>query len=534
MKPILLRLAGPLGIAFTLSAVAQTTFTSIDIGGATPTGQTIVTNGGFDVSSATGDIWDVFDDFRFVYQQVTGDFDIRTRIANLTGVAYWSKAGLMVREDLTEFGANGFMVATRSSGWGRHMFTARLEKFYGTYVHFQGAFERVSYPNVWVRLVRVGGSVIPMHSTNGFTWTQIGNLPFSQLPRTAYVGMAVSNHPDSGSVKATAQFRDVALAIGVPVAPAILSQPISQIVNPGSDVTLSVTAVGRGTLAYQWFRNGAPINGATDSAYILQGVQDGEEGKFTCLVRNESGEVLSWAGLLEVEEAHRPFDGILLERYDRVYGRRVEYMVNATNYPSAPFAITHPTVFEISSLSDDTGARLRGYVTAPLTGDYTFYIAADDRGELWLSSDDNPANKKFVAQCYYWVGLREWEFYQSQVSAPIPLQDGQRYYLEAFIKGDGSPNHGSVGWRLPDGKFERPIPTSRFRGQAATFQSIARNSSGNFELRVEGTANSLYVLQASADLTAWTPILTNRVPFMFEDLESTNFPQRIYRATSSR
>src|SRR3989442_4959445 len=87
MKPILLRLAGPLGIAFTLSAVAQTTFTSIDIGGATPTGQTIVTNGGFDVSSATGDIWDVFDDFRFVYQQVTGDFDIRTRIAHLTGVA---------------------------------------------------------------------------------------------------------------------------------------------------------------------------------------------------------------------------------------------------------------------------------------------------------------------------------------------------------------------------------------------------------------------------------------------------------------
>src|SRR3989442_5945739 len=102
MKPILLRLAGPLGIAFTLSAVAQTTFTSIDIGGATPTGQTIVTNGGFDVSSATGDILDVVDDFRFVYQQVTGDFDVHTRVANLTGVDYFSKSGLLAREHLTD------------------------------------------------------------------------------------------------------------------------------------------------------------------------------------------------------------------------------------------------------------------------------------------------------------------------------------------------------------------------------------------------------------------------------------------------
>src|SRR2546425_13206217 len=109
MKPILLRLAGPLGIAFTLSAVAQTTFTSIDIGGATPTGQTIVTNGGFDVSPATGDILGVFDDFRFVYQQGTGDFDIRTRIANLTGVAYWGQAGIIGGGDPDRVGANGVM-----------------------------------------------------------------------------------------------------------------------------------------------------------------------------------------------------------------------------------------------------------------------------------------------------------------------------------------------------------------------------------------------------------------------------------------
>jgi hypothetical protein len=384
-----------------VSARAQSAYASLDIGRTAPAGQTVITNGGFDVSSATGDVWDIADDFRFVYQPVSGDFDIRTRIASFTGVAYWAKAGLMVREDLTEFGANGFMVATRNAGWGRYMFTARLAAFYGTYVHLQGSFERVQYPNTWVRLVRVGNRVIPMHSTNGVNWTQIGSVVMNQLPRTAFVGMAVSNHPDSGTAKATAQFRDISLDLGTPVAPVILSQPVSESANPGSTVTFSVTAIGRGTLSYQWLRDGVPINGATNAALAVPAAVENNGAKFTCLVRNESGEVLSWAGLLEVEAAHQPFDGILSERYSRVYGRRVEYMINATNYPSAPAGLNRPNLFEITSLSDDTGARLRGYVTAPATGDYTFYIAADDRGELWLSSDDNPANKRMIAQCYY-------------------------------------------------------------------------------------------------------------------------------------
>lgn len=250
-----------LAAAIGRSAYGQPALLSIDIGRQSPAGQTVVTNGGFDVSSATGDVWDLFDNFRFVYQQVSGDFDIRTRIASLAGVAYWTKAGLMVREDLTEFGANGFMIATRSGGWGRYFFTARLAAFYATYSYFAASFERVRYPDAWVRLVRVGDRVIPMHSTNGVAWTQTGDLEIEQLPAAAYVGLAVSNHPDSGATKATAQFRDVNLVHGPPVAPAILSQPVSVIANPGAEVAFSVVAIGQETLEYQWYVDGVPIDG---------------------------------------------------------------------------------------------------------------------------------------------------------------------------------------------------------------------------------------------------------------------------------
>ena len=515
-------------------AHAQGAFTSFDVGSKTPAGLTIATNGGFDISSSTGDVWGTADDFRFVYQQVAGDFDLRTRIAAFSGSAYWAKAGLMVRADTSDTAANGFMVATRSSGWGRYMFTGRLQATFNTYVYSQGSFETVRYPNVWVRLARIGNVVIPMHSTNGFTWTQIGNLNYSQLPRTALAGMAVCNHPEAGTSRATAQFRDVSLDVGTPVAPAIVTQPGSETVNSGATVAFSVSAVGRGVITYQWFRDGIALDKATNVTLLLTSVQKSDAAKYTCNVRNEFGEVHSWAGLLEVEEPQQPFDGIRVERFNRVYGRRIEYLFNATNYPAAPASTNFPALFEVSGLTDDTGARIRGYITAPLTGDYTFYIAADDRGELWLSTDDNPATKRYIARCYYWVNPREWDYYQEQSSALIRLEAGRRYYLEALIKGEGSPNQGAVAWELPNGVFEGPIPATRFLGRSATLFSLRHSSPSSIEFSITGTPNSRYIIQSSTNLINWSPVLTNRSPFEVNAEIAPSEISRFYRAISSR
>jgi len=43
------------------------------------------------------------------------------------------------------------------------------------------------------------------------------------------------------------------------------------------------------------------------------------------------------------------------------------------------------------------GTRLRAYITPTNTGDYVFYVTADDTAILWLSTDDNAANKHVVA-----------------------------------------------------------------------------------------------------------------------------------------
>jgi len=47
--------------------------------------------------------------------------------------------------------------------------------------------------------------------------------------------------------------------------PSIVLQPKSILIEPGSDVSFSVDAIGKGLLDYQWYFNGKPISGENQS-----------------------------------------------------------------------------------------------------------------------------------------------------------------------------------------------------------------------------------------------------------------------------
>ena len=52
-----------------------------------------------------------------------------------------------------------------------------------------------------------------------------------------------------------------------------------------------------------------------------------------------------------------------------------------------------------------------------------------------------------------------------------------------------------------------------------------------FRFRLVGTSGQSYVLQASTNLGAWTPLQTNSTTFYdFTDTNAANFPRRFYRA----
>jgi signal transduction histidine kinase len=118
--------------------------------------------------------------------------------------------------------------------------------------------------------------------------------------------------------------------------------------------------------------------------------------------------------------------------------------------------------FEAStSGATNLSQRVSGYVHAPADGPYVFWVASDMDSELWLSTDDTPANKRRIASVSGHTGPREWLQRPEQRSPPITLAGGKSYYIEALEAKAASDNHLAVGWQLPEGTLERPISAKR-------------------------------------------------------------------------
>ncbi|MBI4663155.1 MAG: immunoglobulin domain-containing protein [Verrucomicrobia bacterium] len=101
------------------------------------------------------------------------------------------------------------------------------------------------------------------------------------------------------------------LTVLVPVT--ITQQPMSQTVEAGASVTLSISATGTEPLAYQWRFNDAPLPGATGASLVLTNVQPENSGRYIVLVNNPAGTVTSDAAVLTVNPA--PDEA---PRFDRV------------------------------------------------------------------------------------------------------------------------------------------------------------------------------------------------------------------------
>jgi hypothetical protein len=166
------------------------------------------------------DQWNNADGFNFAYEMKTNDFDVVVRVTSITKVSNWSKAGLMVREDLTPASRNWNIVndpsnsdgieAVDGSGTGANAVESntRISANGGSSSWNINPNPAPHYPNAWVRLARIGTQLFAYYSTNGTSWTlQATNDPtlvgdMTPLPSVVYVGISTSAH-DNDSIGAS-------------------------------------------------------------------------------------------------------------------------------------------------------------------------------------------------------------------------------------------------------------------------------------------------------------------------------------------
>ncbi|MBL9136784.1 MAG: lamin tail domain-containing protein [Verrucomicrobiales bacterium] len=151
--------------------------------------------------------------------------------------------------------------------------------------------------------------------------------------------------------------------------------------------------------------------------------------------------------------------GVLREIYTDIAGSALSDLTNHASFPSRPtLEEILPDFAAPVGWGDNYGQRLRAWFVPPLTGSYIFWIASDDQGALYLSTDETPNRRRLVASVNSWTDSREWGKEVNQKSTSIPLEAGRRYYLEALQKEGGGGDHVAVRCQGPDGRNLEPIP----------------------------------------------------------------------------
>jgi len=85
-----------------------------------------------------------------------------------------------------------------------------------------------------------------------------------------------------------------------PSAPVFTTQPQSQNVVAGNNVTFTSSAIGTPTPTYQWKFNAGTITGATSSSYTKNNVTTNDTGNYTVVASNSVGSATSTAAVLTV------------------------------------------------------------------------------------------------------------------------------------------------------------------------------------------------------------------------------------------
>ena len=175
------------GVALSVTAAPSLPlpWQTADIGNTGSAGNAVSSNGTFVIQGA-GNISGSADNFRFLYQNLTGDGEIRAQISSAQNTGSGDLTGAMIRESLTSGSKYALMGLSPANAmrWQRRSNTAN-----GTSSSKGGSG---TPPNVWVRVVRSGNTLSGYKSADGVNWSLVNSANIT-MATNIYVGLAVAS-----------------------------------------------------------------------------------------------------------------------------------------------------------------------------------------------------------------------------------------------------------------------------------------------------------------------------------------------------
>ncbi len=242
-----------------------------DLAGTVPIGGgvALVTDGtsvqGYDLDAGQGNLYTKDNKVEFAHITLEGDFDFSTQVNGYRhSIGADGYAGLMVRPDASDqFAPFAAMYASNTGSFGYRFEYRTASNVYASKVT---SAQTMSYPNVWVRLTRVGNLITGYRSTDGSTWTSVGSVTLSVLNTSVQVGLIANSGLYNRRV--SANFRNVSIN-GTNPDPTIVTAAAA---NPspvtGTTTALSVVGaddLGEANLTYTWATTGSPPPAVTFS-----------------------------------------------------------------------------------------------------------------------------------------------------------------------------------------------------------------------------------------------------------------------------
>lgn len=174
-----------------------TNWTASEISTAIPGGQKVYSDSNIDLYACGADIYLSNDQFRFIWQKLSGDCEISATLDELTFTHMFAKAGIMIRADLADDSVFS-LFAVRPAG--ELEFITRYNK--GEKVKTDGHLGH-DFPDINLRLVRKGNTIESFHSKGREPLQKFMTADLPNLPKDIYVGIFCLSHDNSQLAKSS-------------------------------------------------------------------------------------------------------------------------------------------------------------------------------------------------------------------------------------------------------------------------------------------------------------------------------------------